>query len=369
MEIRIAVCFIALVIGFIIILLISDNYYKSHSAVSLSFSSAQIPSVLKFVFAVGDNKSNSRSDNITNAKLPDEFINKVITVVGTREKAIELLDKRFGATRNNTHAMIGKALALSILGKPQDAVTWYDKVLTIDRNNTHAMIGKALGLGILGKYHDSIALFDKVLTIDRNNTHAMIGKGVGLAILGKYHDAIALFDKVLAIDKNNTHAMIAAMIDKGNALVRLGKHQDAIALFDKVLTVDRNDTVAMVDKGRALDELGKHQEAISWFDKALNQKHLTGSDIDIDTIDTVSNKAFVLATELNEYDKALSLTEEYLKKRPEHKGLLCATVRIYNETGYEGIANQFKEQLTKLDPHYKCGLIAKVSEIEKEAFA
>jgi tetratricopeptide (TPR) repeat protein len=301
MEIRIAVCFIALVIGFIIILLISDNYYKSHSAVSLSFSSAQIPSVLKFVFAVGDNKSNSRSDNITNAKLPDEFINKVITVVGTREKAIELLDKKFGATRNNTHAMIGKALALSILGKPQDAVTWNDKVL--------------------------------------------------------------------AIDKNNTHAMIAAMIDKGNALVRLGKHQDAIALFDKVLTVDRNDTVAMVDKGRALDELGKHQEAISWFDKALNQKHLTGSDIDIDTIDTVSNKAFVLATELNEYDKALSLTEEYLKKRPEHKGLLCTTVRIYNETGYEGIANQFKEQLTKLDPHYKCGLIAKVSEIEKEAFA
>ena len=63
----------------------------------------------------------------------------------------------------------------------------------------------------------------------------------------------------------------------------------------------------------------------------------------------------------------LSLTEEYLKKNPEHKGLLCTTVEIYNETGYEAIASYYKEQLTKLDPNYECGLIAKVSEFEKEA--
>jgi hypothetical protein len=33
------------------------------------------------------------------------------------------------------------------------------------------------------------------------------------------------------------------------------------------------------------------------------------------------------------------------------------------------IARHYKEQLTKLDPNYKCGLIAKISEFEKEAFA
>ena len=70
-----------------------------------------------------------------------------------------------------------------------------------------------------------------------------------------------------------------------------------------------------------------------------------------------------------EYNAALSLTEEYLKRNPEHKGLLCTTVEIYNETGNEGYASYYNEQLTKLDPNYECGLIAKVSEIEMEAFA
>ena len=101
----------------------------------------------------------------------------------------------------------------------------------------------------------------------------------------------------------------------------------------------------MNNKGLALDNLGKYQEAITWFDKALNQTQSSGIDIDI-----VSNKAFVLGIDLKEYDNALSLTEEYLKKSPEHKGLLCITVEIYNETGYEGIASHYKEQLTKLDP-------------------
>ena len=121
----------------------------------------------------------------------------------------------------------------------------------------------------------------------------------------------------------------------------------------------------MNNKGIALDNLGKYQEAIRWYDKAIKQTQSTGN-IDIDI---VSNKAYDLGIQLKDYDNALSLTEEYLKKSPEHKGLLCTTVEIYNETGYEGVASHYKEQLTKLDPNYKCGLISKISEIEKEPFA
>jgi hypothetical protein len=47
----------------------------------------------------------------------------------------------------------------------------------------------------------------------------------------------------------------------------------------------------------------------------------------------------------------------------------CPFQSIYNETGYVEFAHHYKDQLTKLDPNYECGLIAKVSEIEKEAFA
>ena len=58
-----------------------------------------------------------------------------------------------------------------------------------------------------------------------------------------------------------------------------------------------------------------------------------------------------------------------METNPEHKGLLCTTVEVYKQTGYEGIANQYQEQLSKLDPNYQCRLIEKVSQIESEAFA
>ncbi|HSA74986.1 MAG TPA: tetratricopeptide repeat protein, partial [Candidatus Nitrosocosmicus sp.] len=145
----------------------------------------------------------------------------------------------------------------------------------------------------------------------------------------------------------------------------LGKPEEAIEWYDKALEVDGNNTYAMYNKGVALGELGKPEEALDWFDKALNQ---TASNNKTD-IDIVSNKAFVLGTKLKEYDEALALTDEYLKINPQHKGLLCTTVEVYKQTGYEGIANQYQEQLSKLDPNYECRLIEKVSLIEREAFA
>ena len=49
--------------------------------------------------------------------------------------------------------------------------------------------------------------------------------------------------------------------------------------------------------------------------------------------------------------------------------MLRTTVEVYKLRGYEGIANQYQKQLSKLDPNYECGLIEKVSQIEREAFA
>jgi hypothetical protein len=66
------------------------------------------------------------------------------------------------------------------------------------------------------------------------------------------------------------------------------------------------------------------------------------------------------------------LTEEYMQRdsiNHNHKGLLCTTAEIYKETGNEGLAAPYEQTLKELDPNYKCGLIAKVSGFEREAFA
>jgi tetratricopeptide (TPR) repeat protein len=253
-------------------------------------------------------------------------------------------------------------VALDHLGKYQEAITWFDKVLAINKNDTRVMYNKGSALDSLGKYQEAITWYDKDLAINKNDIHAMYNKGLALDNLDKYQEAITWFDKVLAINKNYTDAMN----DKGVALDSLGKHQEAITWFDKMLAINGNDTRAMNNKGVALDSLGKHRDAITWYDRAIKQTQTQSTGVDIDI---VSNKAYDLGVRLKEYDSALSITDQYLKKNPEHKGLLCTTAEIYNETGYEEIALHYKDQLTKLDPNYKCGLIAKVSEIEKESFA
>ena len=218
-------------------------------------------------------------------------------------------------------------------------------------------ITKGVALDELGKPQDAIVWYDKALSLDKNDTDAMYNKGVALDELGKPQDAIVWYDKALSLDKNDTDAMY----NKGVALDELGKPQDAIVWYDKALSLDKNDTDAMDNKGVALDELGKPQDAIVWFDKALNQ---TQSNKVVD-FDIISNKAYVLGIELKEYDVALDLTGQFLQENPEHKGLLCITSEIYKETGNGGYGSYYGEQLAKLDPNYKCGLIEKSSEIEK----
>ena len=326
MENRIIISFIALVISSIFTLIINGSLSKTYLPISSPFSPT--PLVLRFAFAVGNSKSSDSS--ITNAKIVNELVEK-------------------GNILSNT-------------GYYQQAIKLDDDALTIDKNNIYATNNKGMALDSLGKYQEAITWYDKVLAIDKNDTDTMLGKGLALYNLGKYQEAITWYDKVLAIDKNNPEAMD----NKGLALYKLGKYQEAITWYDKVLSIYGNDTIVMNNKGVALANLGKYQEAITWYDKAIKQTQTQSTGIDMDA---VSNKAFILGIQLKEYDNALSLTDHFLKKNPEHKGLLCTTAEIYNETENEAYAHYYKDRLTKLDPNYKCGLIAKVNEIEKEAFA
>jgi tetratricopeptide (TPR) repeat protein len=174
------------------------------------------------------------------------------------------------------------------------------------------------------------------------------------------------------VDSGNNHIyknisntkIIDNIVTKSRQLFYLGDYQGTIKIIDNMLPAIANNTTAMNIVGAALDELGKPQEAIVWYDKALNQTKSSG----VIDIDIISNKAYVLGVELKVYDLALSLTEQYLENNPYHKGLLCTTAEIYKETGNIGPEKIYSDQLTKLDPNYKCGLIEKSSELEK-AFA
>ena len=67
-----------------------------------------------------------------------------------------------------------------------------------------------------------------------------------------------------------------------------------------------NFTDAINNKWLVLDEIGKPEEALVWFDKAIKQSK---SDNETD-MDFISSKAFALGLKLEQYDEALSLTDD-----------------------------------------------------------
>ena len=99
MRINIAISLLTLVFGFIIILFLIENDFKSESSASSPFSSTPVSSVLKFAFALEDNNSNNSSNSTTNEKLVEEFVEKAGT--------------------------------LATMGNYQEAIIWYDKVLLL----------------------------------------------------------------------------------------------------------------------------------------------------------------------------------------------------------------------------------------------
>ena len=89
--------------------------------------------------------------------------------------------------------------------------------------------------------------------------------------------------------------------------------------------------------------------------------------LDPEDVDTIFNKAFVIGVHLKNYDEALTLTEENLKKYPKHRGLLCLTAEIYKETRPQGIASYYEERLLVENRNYECKLVQKVT-IEETVF-
>lgn len=56
------------------------------------------------------------------------------------------------------------------------------------------------------------------------------------------------------------------------------------------------------------------------------------------------------------YTDSLNLIDQYLKKNPDHKDLLCNQKEIREKMGHSAIANAIKEKLDEKYPdNYKCG--------------
>ena len=142
------------------------------------------------------------------------------------------------------------------------------------------------------------------------------------------------------------------MDTKALILNQLGRYQESVEWYDKVLEKTPNNIVSINNKGVALANLGHHQQALDWYDHALKQFS--------DDLDIIANKARILGLELDKYTDALKLINKYLKKDPDHKGLLCNKAEILKKMGYKDNGLLIKEKLQKLySNNYKCGFFKK----------
>jgi tetratricopeptide (TPR) repeat protein len=157
-------------------------------------------------------------------------------------------------------------------------------------------------------------------------------------------------ERSLAINPN----YVFAIDTKALILNELGRYQEAVEWYDKVLEKDPKFITSINNKGVALANLGYYQQALNWYDKALKQ---VPGDLDM-----IANKARILGIEQDKYTDALKLINSYLKKNPDHKGLLCNKEEILDKMGYKDNALSIKKKLIELySDNYKCGYFKKTS--------
>lgn len=244
-------------------------------------------------------------------------------------------------------------------GDYESALAQYDSILQLDPENANASYNKGNVLVMMNSYPEAINSYSEALVIDYTMDSAAYNKGIALMKLGSSGEAVKSYEEALTINPNNTKALNNIGVFLGNS----HDYDEAVKWYDKALQINPDYTLSMSNKGIALMKLGKYEEALNTYDRLLEQTE------DSEDIHIIPKKALVLGVYLHNYDAALNLVDEYLSDYPTDKDLLCSTIEIYKEAGYEEVAKTYQETLKATNVPYNCKfLTVQRSDIWEEVF-
>ncbi|MFA5403616.1 MAG: tetratricopeptide repeat protein [Ignavibacteria bacterium] len=118
------------------------------------------------------------------------------------EKALEEFKKAIEIDKDNTDALLSKAIVLAGTGKFQESLIDLDKVITLNQNIPDAYLYRALCKLQLGDIPNSIPDFDKTIELSPDNLNAIFYRANAKFELKNFEGAKDDMNKIIASNPN-----------------------------------------------------------------------------------------------------------------------------------------------------------------------
>jgi len=137
------------------------------------------------------------------------------------------------------------------------------------------------------------------------------------------------------------------------------EHDKAIAAAERAIALNPNAASAYLTLGYVLTSSGRAEEGIKLIDKAMRLNPIPPPIYPL----WLGNAYYLLG----QYEKAIEVYEELLKRYPNHRFARTWLTATYSTLGYEEEARHQAEELLRLDPKFSVEQFAEIVPIKEKA--
>jgi len=295
------------------------------------------------------------------------------------EEAIPYFKDILKLDKNNKKALLGLADSYRGLKDWDKALEFWFEVLKIDPNDYLVTTRIADAYRKKNDYINAEKYYLMSLDMNPKNKFALMGIGDLYYKNKKFNKALEYWKTLLEI--NPKFINILTMV--GNIYRTWKQFDKAIGYYQKAIEIDRNNFYALYGIADSLRGKKSFRDAIKYWKKILSkepnndriQTRLADCYLKIGKIDeaekiylevmaTTSNKYTMIGLirihiERKEWDMAIDMSNDYLKKNPNDARVVLLLAKIYEDTGqrektaevyekYSAVFNDKKEFTSKL---------------------
>jgi len=151
-------------------------------------------------------------------------------------KAKELSDQFSQKWQMSSADLLNMGLAYSMMGFRDKAIELYDKSLEMDPANKYTLNNKGLALVVLNRFEEAMALFEKAIAVDSNFPYSYNYRGLTKMELGFNEEGLQDIRHAFSLDPDNSETFSAL----GTYHSKMGEFHEALKQFIKAKELNPN---------------------------------------------------------------------------------------------------------------------------------
>lgn len=211
----------------------------------------------------------------------------------------------------------------------------------LNPNHTDALVklGRIYLLG--GEYDEAMSRAEKALSLDPEHVDGLLLKASVLSKQGQYEAAQSTLDTALTLDSGNLDALSLRVLNYRDS----GDMEQALALLDEAIALHPDETPLYIIKLSVLEKTADYPAMVSVYEQLIQQQP--------DEHRLVISYSQLLNNQLNQYEEAVSVLEQYVESHPESNETKQVLVGLVNSKQPEKAIRLLESFITAEPENYE----------------